>query len=250
MRERGSKQEEHYYSRAGARSLLVRERGSKHPMTIMRRLAPGVAPRAGARIETALGDASVVAQGSLLVRERGSKHEGCLNHVERNQVAPRAGARIETPSGFRRRSSSRSLLVRERGSKRRQGSAAGRAPGRSSCGSADRNLNQGTNNTIGRMSLLVRERGSKQQHPGRAYQADWSLLVRERGSKRPSAYAQMYQCFSVAPRAGARIETAGRAEPNKERCDHVSIRAPARGATCLRSHRCRRWRSPRLASLR
>ncbi|QDJ09044.1 hypothetical protein HVPorG_01692b [Roseomonas mucosa] len=184
VRERGSKHGAAGPGVAGHASLPVRERGSKHPghppdlplpagrspcgsvdrnaaVPALHQPRYGVAPRAGAWIETAQPrrgrERCAVApragawietggprpsQGSapsLPVRERGSKLWLRTQQVKGYRVAPRAGAWIETAASglYARRSAS--LPVRERGSK----------PG-------ERRLDIG-----GRRSLLVRERGSK-----------------------------------------------------------------------------------------
>ena len=79
-----------------------------------------VAPRAGARIETACGVARGRAERSLPARERGSKQSSSVSIIQHRHVAPRAGARIETVvKHFISSPYATSLPARERGSKRR-----------------------------------------------------------------------------------------------------------------------------------
>ena len=68
----------------------------------------GVAPRAGARIETSSGSTLTSAPWkSPPARGRGLKHVASLDAERRALVAPRAGARIETVCAARRRRSAR-----------------------------------------------------------------------------------------------------------------------------------------------
>jgi len=160
-------------------------------------------------------------------------------------VAPRAGARIETRlrpsrpsacSGRSPRGSADRNFFRLR--------EVRRLNGRSPRGSADRNNACATFCAAGVMSLPARERGSK---PASAF-ADssriWSLPARERGSKRFGFGARM-SSPTVAPRAGARIETVAR----RTVCvvARVAPRAGARIETHTRSTRSalRSRRSPR-----
>src|SRR5271157_1790679 len=98
-RERGSKQrpaQEHFGSAA---SLPARERGSKQLLPGFAFLARPVAPRAGARIETASGRSP---SGVAPVAPRaGARIETlpCSRPAAASRVAPRAGARIETHRG-------------------------------------------------------------------------------------------------------------------------------------------------------
>ncbi|QDJ09037.1 hypothetical protein HVPorG_04866 [Roseomonas mucosa] len=147
-------------------SLPVRERGSKRPagqadqgagrrspcgsvdrngkVKRVVKAAGGVAPRAGAWIETWCSAPLTTAP----------------------VVAPRAGAWIETPTTCRARRRAWSLPVRERGSKllgARQGPP--QTSGRSPCGSVDRNRTMLVPGSWARGSLPVRERGSKPAAP-------------------------------------------------------------------------------------
>ena len=103
------------------RSLPVRERGSKHACSHARCLRHRVAPRAGAWIETLM-------------------QAGLYRHCE---VAPRAGAWIETRM-LHRRSRQRSVAPRA-GAWIETCSCASQPmmpPGRSPCGSVDRNCHR------------------------------------------------------------------------------------------------------------
>ena len=136
-------------------------------------------------------------------------------------VAPRAGARIET---FQRRR----LHSRRRRSPR---------------GSADRNVNpDGFVNALRRRS----PRGSADRNDQTAAQiaTAWSLPARERGSKQDRS-VECQGTTTVAPRAGARIET--RAIPAQHRMQPVAPRAGARIETSIttESSTCERRRSPR-----
>ena len=100
------------------RSPLVQGRGLKHYENLKERIVCQVAPRAGARIETAwhrpgfglassplvqgrglklqVLDESYITLTSPLVQGRGLKLLGAFQHCRPQGVAPRAGARIET----------------------------------------------------------------------------------------------------------------------------------------------------------
>ena len=78
-------------------SLPARERGSKRCKPQPPMSPAGVAPRAGARIETRSRRKSPTkTQRSLPARERGSKLVHAIGNCNVIKVAPRAGARIET----------------------------------------------------------------------------------------------------------------------------------------------------------
>ena len=159
-RERGSKRG--WYAIPGdiCKSLPARERGSKrHPQQhgerrprrsprgsadrnghnlLLERL-PGVAPRAGARIETL---ASSPWKAGLPVAPRAGARIETSARIRRatwSRVAPRAGARIETVSSSVSAPSATSLPARERGSKRAGRGPVVRLSCRSPRGSADRN---------------------------------------------------------------------------------------------------------------
>ena len=118
-RERGSKPSITTCRPLRRGSLPARERGSKPQPASGRRQRNDVAPRAGARIETEVGnhyrrerwslparergskpwmDVSSAGRtpASLPARERGSKRHSQARKEHSNGVAPRAGARIET----------------------------------------------------------------------------------------------------------------------------------------------------------
>ena len=147
-----------------------------------------VAPRAGARIETAsAATPERVPASSLPARERGSKH---LYHDRAHWtagVAPRAGARIETWQWDR---------------------CIPAAQGRSPRGSADRNATIREPGPAALRSLPARERGSKHHRSHRA--AAHRLRRSPRGSADRNAFKVngIANMPRVAPRAGARIETA------------------------------------------
>ncbi len=121
----------------------MRERGSKLALVGNRAAAGGVAPRAGAWIETG--------------------NRPALNALH-GQVAPRAGAWIETLATVGKRCSSecRSPCGSvDRNSQPRSSMTISR--GRSPCGSVDRNDPQQAANGAAQLSLPVRERGSKHE---------------------------------------------------------------------------------------
>ena len=172
-------------------------------------LIAGVAPRAGARIETLSMTPSI---STRTVAPRAGARIETLTHIELDivmAVAPRAGARIETCSGRLAAVAQLSLPARERGSKQAMGRMVARNGSRSPRGSADRNaagrarrrewrrslparergskLDQSDVLAEQAMSLPARERGSKQMRHQRYPRAPTSLPARERGSKHPDA---------------------------------------------------------------
>src|SRR5271166_1128098 len=166
-------------------SLPARERGSKRRSWPDVHLIEGVAPRAGARIETMrVAHPSPVAK---VAPRAGARIETHLRRPELSAilVAPRAGARIETGS---------------------PGQPCSRRAGRSPRGSADRNHSVARAFQSVHRSLPARERGSKRRRP--------RLGVRRFGvAPRAGARIETRPCWQrrppprVAPRAGARIET-------------------------------------------
>ncbi len=88
---------EHIFQRVNVGSLPARGRGSKHSNGSDTTAAGFVAPRTGARIETATVSAvEAVASASLPARGRGSKQVAAAVAGPQARVAPRTGARIET----------------------------------------------------------------------------------------------------------------------------------------------------------
>src|SRR5271166_3456068 len=184
-RERGSKRRR---PRLGVRRFGVAPRAGARIETRpcwQRRPPPRVAPRAGARIETLSGRGSAPFASSLPARERGSKPKKAAALTKGVLVAPRAGARIETCAARPRQDA---IAVAPRAGarietddrERRQD----RPPGRSPRGSADRNFVPPPSSRCALPSLPARERGSKRHNTGTGQ-----------------------RCRHVAPRAGARIET-------------------------------------------
>ena len=217
-------------------------------MADIMRASAGVAPRAGARIET-LSAPMLAADGmrrsprgsadrnncasaailatvtSLPARERGSKPQRLSRARRSTPVAPRAGARIETTQFVRASSDSRVVAPRA-------GARIETPSGQCSAASA-----------LG--SLPARERGSKPPASAGQRMPSPSLPARERGSKHASGLRQPHG-DRVAPRAGARIETAC-AGRDVRRLSDVAPRAGARIETChpATSRRVVVGRSPR-----
>ena len=207
--------------------------GSVDRNSITSRLSrPTVAPRAGAWIETSTARVCSRRRESLPVRERGSKllesgHGACCRQSlpvrERgskrplralcpkpSQVAPRAGAWIETSLDAERYA----------------------PPGRSPCGSVDRNVRSPIDGTRGACRSPC---GSVDRNLGtcRTYAGAMSLPVRERGSKLIIAQLRRHR---VAPRAGAWIETSS---TGVQRSRHWSLPVRERGSKHVNAVRCR-----------
>jgi len=252
-RERGSKQVKAWRSIDRSYGRSPRGSADRNSLYAPARASPLVAPRAGARIETA-APASGKLHSDAVAPRAGARIETTTSTRAFwvCRVAPRAGARIETasprlrlpcpprrsPRGSADRnrplSSMRtqppgSLPARERGSKHREGRQA--ADGRASLPARERGSKQ---RAAGRhleshQSLPARERGSKPCLARDQRRRRGSLPARERGSKHTEGIALVMRLpgrsprgsadrntrttgtsFSrlVAPRAGARIETA------------------------------------------
>ena len=183
-RERGSKRCVSRNSHACDGSLPSRERGSK-PRRDPDRSVSGVAPFAGARIEThGRSLRHLISSPSLPSRERGSK----LEDVARARPWPWSLPSRERGSKplllVGRSADRRSLPSRERGSKLSDVAAAVRPAA----------------------SLPSRERGSKPGAPARTLPARRRSL---RGSADRNSHSSTWKCSQcgVAPFAGARIET-------------------------------------------
>ena len=190
---------------SGARSLPVRERGSKPELHYHFDIAQSRSPCG-----------SVDRNELLPPLKRTNRRRSPCGSVDRNfsivvlfavhAVAPRAGAWIETPISPRSSRCRSSLPVRERGSKRQRPELV----------------------DLDHASLPVRERGSKLAHVAEAARRQLSLPVRERGSKHLAGFILIANLLSlpvrergsklgflvalggpigVAPRAGAWIET-------------------------------------------
>ena len=166
------------------KSLPARERGSKRLADGDHLACPAVAPRAGARIETARPRSSP--QERLVAPRAGARIETLSDNkikLRSLRVAPRAGARIETPCPPSRTGSTMSLPARERGSKLSRSRPAG--PHDLSLPARERGSKHHHCQARGlsRVSLPARERGSKQSYCRVWRRAYVSLPARERGSK-------------------------------------------------------------------
>ena len=176
-------------------------------MELSQKKVPGVAPRAGAWIETST---------ACCPRPRQRRRSPC-GSVDRNRLAPLTAplASGRSPCGSVDRNCDLverwkpigwSLPVRERGSKHPEGGRGGPEPRRSPCGSVDRNCPQGSMAMALRRSLPVRERGSKLMNGSRR-----SRIARRSpcGSvdRNTLSVRVWLTVIHVAPRAGAWIET-------------------------------------------
>jgi len=162
----------------------------------------GVAPRAGAWIETCSAWICSRAGTSRPVRARGLKRRGFDIRLERT-VAPRAGAWIETCNHAYTCSHLESRPVRARGLKR---AWAGKM-------------------SLRRLSRPVRARGLTQQVIRHLAILIASRPVRARGLKQCSVMRTLVE-RDVAPRAGAWIETrealpVDRVPPRRAPCGRV-----------------------------
>ncbi len=227
-RERGSKPPAPWWPDINWQSLPARERGSKQKRRRCRAtssyrsphgsadrnvlgMARGIgwvriAPRTGARIETATTATTCLSRRSLPARERGSKQRRNRDRdagadrsphgsADRNGrcgvgkrtnrvIAPRTGARIETTCAAPGRLVRRSLPARERGSRLASGRRdVKRKTHRSPHGSADRNRRLSVSRSV--------------------------LAIAPRTGARieTSAVAGKHGTPCIAPRTGARIET-------------------------------------------
>ena len=187
-RERGSKHRHRRLHGALHASLPARERGSKHPA---RRPEPGGrerrSPRGSADRNLPPPQTAVVTTTRRSPRGSADRNNFAKSHVTATTSrSPRGSADRNCPFRCWKVRATVSLPARERGSKPDAGLAAGaRGARRSPRGSADRNCGKST-------------------------------ILKGRSGRSPRGSADRNECdvgdgwvLSVAPRAGARIETAG-----------------------------------------